>query len=477
MNLKINPRQILALLKATFQEWSGDNCLRLSAALAYYSVFSIAPLIVIAIGIAGWWLGSSANAQDGLRQQLAAQMGPQAAEGVMGMVKGAAKPSSGIMATVIGFVALLFGATGVFGQLKDALNTIWGVKAKAKNAVVGLLRERLLSFGMVLVIGFLLMVSLMLSTMLTAFNEKLSQALPMPGFVWGVIGFFLSFGVVTVLFALIFKLLPDVKMEWRTVWMGAGVTALLFELGKWGLSLYLGENTASSYGAAGSIVLVLLWVYYASLILFFGAEFTQVYAKSLGHEIQPSANAERVTPHERARQGMEPHTGAETPVFAAAKIPAEPSPLAENAIPFAQPAKETLVPLMEVEPPPVVPAAVVWEAPRGPVREKVSDWVETANRHPFAEVGAALGFGLLVGLISRVLERPNAPELSAKDHFRLGAEATAAAGATALAGLGPWLKRRMKSGAKKARSAAVIAQKRIDDLSDELPRQIKHALR
>jgi membrane protein len=298
--------RVVRLLKATFDAWMEDNALRLSAALAYYSIFSIAPLLVIAISIAGLVLGDEA-VRGQLDEQLKGYVGPQAAASVQSMVQSASKPAEGWMGAVIGFVTLMLGASGVFGQLKDALNTIWEVKAKGGTGVWGFARERLLNFGMVLVIGFLLLTSLMLTTALAALSSYFESLVGIPPVVGGVLGFVVSFGVVTTLFAFIFKVLPDAQIEWRNVWTGAVVTALLFELGKFGLSFYLGrESTASGFGAAGSVVLLLLWVYYASCILLFGAEFTQVYARETGHEIQPSANAVSVTEESRAQQGLAP---------------------------------------------------------------------------------------------------------------------------------------------------------------------------
>lgn len=279
------------LLKDTFNDWMEDKALRLSAALAYYSIFSIAPLFVIAIGIAGVVLGEEA-VQGQLQATLSDYVGPVAAQSVQEMVKSAAKPGQGAVATVVGFATLLLGAGGVFGQLKDALNSIWEVKSLSGSGVSGFVRERLLSFGMVLVIGFLLLASLLATTVIAGLSHYLEARFALPSFIWSAVNFVVSFGLSTALFALIFKVLPDAKIEWRSVWIGAGVTALLFELGKFGLSFYLGrEGTASSFGAAGSIVLLLLWVYYASCILFFGAEFTQVYARAAGHAIAPSDGA------------------------------------------------------------------------------------------------------------------------------------------------------------------------------------------
>lgn len=296
--------KLFGMLKETASDWMEDNALRLSAALAYYSIFSIAPLMVIAIAIAGWVLGNEA-AQGILNDQLKGLLGAQAANGVSEMVKNASKPSSSLVAGTVGAITLLMGASGVFGQLKDALNTIWEVKAKPGQGIMKFVRERILSFGMVLVIGFLLLLSLFLTTVLSGISKYVGSALPFSEALTAVIGFSVSFGVITVLFASIFKFLPDAKVKWRDVWIGAIATALLFEIGKILLGLYLGrESTASPYGAAASVVLLLLWVYYGSLILFFGAEFTQVYARTMGEKIEPNANAELVTEEARKQQGL-----------------------------------------------------------------------------------------------------------------------------------------------------------------------------
>lgn len=294
------------MLKATFAAWSEDNAMRLSAALAYYSIFSIAPLLVIAISVAGLVLGEEA-VRGQLGQQLEGYVGTQAAQGVQTLVRSASKPSEGWIGASVGFAALLLGASGVFGQLKDALNTIWEVKLKGGGGIMAFVRERLLTFGMVLVIGFLLLTSLVLTTALAALSGYIERFIGIPPVVGALLGFAVSFAVVTLLFAFIFKVLPDAEIEWRNVWIGAAVTALLFEIGKFGLGFYLGrESTASGFGAAGSVVILLLWVYYASCILLFGAEFTQVYARETGNRIQPAPNAVRVTSAERAQQGLVP---------------------------------------------------------------------------------------------------------------------------------------------------------------------------
>ena len=297
----------LDLLKKAFASWNDDKALRLSAALAYYAVFSIAPLLVITLGIAGLiWGQESLNGE--LYGQLKGYVGAKAAEGLQSMVQSASKPSHGIVATIVGSVTLLLGASGVMGELKDALNTIWEVKPKpGGSAVMSMIREKFLNFGMVIVIGFLLMISLVLSAAVAGLSKHFGTFLALPPAVWAVAAFLISFGVITVMIALIFKILPDARILWKDVWLGAALTAILFEIGKTALAWYLGlESTSNSYGAAASVVLLLLWVYYASCILFFGAEFTQVYAESKGHIITPDSHAERVNPDDRFEQGLPP---------------------------------------------------------------------------------------------------------------------------------------------------------------------------
>jgi membrane protein len=326
----------LKLLKSTAKEWYEDKALRLSAAIAYYSIFSIAPLLVIAISMAGLVFGADA-VRGHLDDQLRAVLSPKAAEGVQSMVQSASRPSDGIIGAIAGFAVLLVGASGVFGQLKDALNTIWEVKPQpGRGGILTFIRQRLLNFGMVLVIGFLLLTSLILSTALAAFNEYLDNILKLPAVVWSAAAFLVSFAIVTSLFAFIFKVLPDAQIEWKHVWTGAAATAVLFEGGKFALSWYLGrESTASSFGAAGAVVLVLLWVYYTSCILFFGAEFTQVYAREQGKFVAPAANAVAVSAIQRAHEGLAPPSepdnrrfipGGSGPVLSMAAPPPRPLP-------------------------------------------------------------------------------------------------------------------------------------------------------
>src|SRR5437764_5466090 len=228
-----------------------------------------------------------------------------------------------LITTILGIIGLLLGASGVFGQLQDALNTIWKVNAKPGGGIWKLIRDRFLSLTMVLGIGFLLLISMVLTTALTAVTGAMGNRLPISEGLMHVLNFVVSFGVITLLFAMIFKVLPDVKVKWRDVWVGALGTALLFTIGKYLLSWYLGrESTTSSYGAAGSIVLILLWVYYASVILFFGAEFTRAFALETGSEVAPSDYAVPVSRQERAEEGMEPATGKQKPASGQGRAPA-----------------------------------------------------------------------------------------------------------------------------------------------------------
>jgi membrane protein len=293
------------LFKETFSEWSEDKVPRLAAALAYYTAFALAPLLLIAIAVAGLVFGREA-ATNQIGQQLAGLLGPTAAESVNTMVAAAgANQGGGVLASIVGVATLLFAASGVFGELQDSLNTIWEVRPKPGQGLLATIKQRFFSFAMVLGVGFLLLVSLVLSAALAALGGVVAGDQADQSLIWKTINVVVSFGVTTLLFALIYKILPDVKIQWRDVWIGALVTALLFTLGKAAIGWYLGRpGTTSTYGAAGSFVALLLWVYYSAQILFFGAEFTQVYAKTYGSQIQPAENAVPVTEEVRAQQGI-----------------------------------------------------------------------------------------------------------------------------------------------------------------------------
>ncbi|HEX4339982.1 MAG TPA: YihY/virulence factor BrkB family protein [Polyangiaceae bacterium] len=283
-----------SMVKETFSDWSDDNASRLAAALAYYTLLSLAPLLVIAISVAGWFFGLDA-ARGKIQNELVTLVGPSGAEGIQSVIANARSPSSGIVSTVIGVVTLFIGASGVFGELQGALDTVWEVQPKPGRGLIGQVRDRFLSFTMVLGVAFLLLVSLVLSIALSAVGGAFASALPGGEVIWHVVNAAFSFALITGLFALIFKYIPDADVKWNDVWLGAAVTSALFTLGKIGLGIYLGRAAlSSSYGAAGSLVALVVWVYYAAQILFVGAEFTQVQARRRGREIQPSKNAVRI---------------------------------------------------------------------------------------------------------------------------------------------------------------------------------------
>ena len=287
----------LALIKAAAGEFMADNAMRLSAALAYYSVFSLAPLLIVAISIAGAAFGEEA-ARGAVQEQLTGAIGAQAALAVQEMINGARKSGNNSLMALVGVGVLLVSASGVFAQLKDAMNAVWGLETKPGRGIASLVRDRFLSLTMVLVIGFLLLVSLILSAVIAAATSYLTVLIPVPPVVWRLAAFLVSLGVVTLLFAMIFKILPDADVRWRDVWTGAFITSILFSIGKILLALYLGrQEAASTYGAAGALVLILSWVYYSANILLFGAEFTQVYARSRGRAISPAAGAVFIAGH------------------------------------------------------------------------------------------------------------------------------------------------------------------------------------
>lgn len=293
------------ILKETFTAWKEDKAARLAAALAYYMVFSLAPLIIIVLALIGM-VYNQEEAGGYLIEQVGGLVGESGAEVIQGIVENASQPGSSLVAALVGVGALLLGASGVFGQLQDALNTVWGVAPKPGRSWFGMVKDRLLSMAMVIGVGFLLLVSLVVSAVLAAVNTYLAEFLPpSAGFVGPLLDFIVSLAVITLLFAAIYKVLPDVKINWSDVWAGALVTALLFVIGKFLLGFYIGRQSFSStYGAAGSILVLLLWVYYSAQILLFGAEFTQVYARKFGSRILPDKDAVLLTPEDRIKQGI-----------------------------------------------------------------------------------------------------------------------------------------------------------------------------
>jgi membrane protein len=291
------------LIKQTFSEWLEDKAPQLGAALAYYTVFSLAPLVLVLLAIVGLiFRNDPGGAWNKITEQMSYFLDKSAVEVVQNIAQKAAQPNKSILATVVGVLLALFGASGVFGQLQDALNTVWGVKAKPGAGIWGFLRSRFLSFAMVGGVCFLLLVSLTLESLLKGFSHYVQSVLPGGIVIALAVYWVFDLAVVILLFAVIFKFLPDAEIRWRDVWIGAAMTAIFFAIGKWALGLYLGSGgAASAYGAASSLITLLLWVYYSSQILLFGAEFTQVYANRAGREIEPAEHAIRVESKEVKR--------------------------------------------------------------------------------------------------------------------------------------------------------------------------------
>ena len=287
------------LIKAAVADWLEDNAIRLAASLAFYTMLSLAPLLLLAIKAVGSIFGEDA-ARRQVNNYLTQLMGHRAASAVADML--GYKMSGGLVATIVSIVILLISASSVFGELQDSLNTIWEVKPKPGRAILNIIQERFFSFVLVLGTCFLLLVSLMATTVVASITRAFHST--SDGILWEIINFCVTLVVITGLFALIFKYLPDAKVRWRDVWFGAIVTGVLFTLGKIVLGWYLGRATTTSvYGAAGSLVAMLLWVYYSAQIFFFGAELTQAYA-SRTRRVKPAENAVPVTEQERAQQGM-----------------------------------------------------------------------------------------------------------------------------------------------------------------------------
>jgi membrane protein len=297
-------RDALSILGATLHDWYEDRAPRLGAALAFYTVFALLPSLILVIALGGMVLGRDAAQAEILDQvrYLAGEAGARAIEATL--IAARTESGAGVTAVVVG--ALIVGLWGVFGELQDALNTIWGVAPRPGRRLATVVRERFLSFAMVVGIGFLLLVSLVISAWLAALGRYFTALLPMPAPVLEAVNAVLSFAVITVLFALSFKLLPDVRVAWRDVWLGAALTSLLFSVGKSAIGVYLGTTAIGSlWGGAGSLVVILVWVYYSSQIFYFGAEFTKVWTRRRGTGGAPAPEAVPVTAEARAEQGMD----------------------------------------------------------------------------------------------------------------------------------------------------------------------------
>jgi membrane protein len=288
-----NPRLLWRLLVDTHTEWSNDKAQRMGAALAYYTIFSLAPLLLIATAIAGFFLGTQ-TAQQAVVAELQGFVGNQAARTVERAIAASFDPESGAAATAVAVILLLFGSTMAFAEMRDALNTIWEMKPRPGGTLWRFLRTRLFSLSIVLGIAFLLLLFVMLSTAISVVSKYWSAYLPLPPAALSTLDFAVSFGIITILFAMLFKILPSAKIRWRDVWIGAALTSLLFTIGKVLIGLYLGSGAlASGYGAAASVVVVAAWTYYSAQIFYFGAEMTHVYTSRYGSLIQPEDDAER----------------------------------------------------------------------------------------------------------------------------------------------------------------------------------------
>lgn len=283
------------LVKQTFKAYSNDDTWTLGAALSYYTVFSLAPILVIVIACMGFFFGREA-VQGEVFGQLAQFLGADGAKDVQDMLKAAYKPGTGLLATIIAVIVLIYGSTSVFYQLQTSLDRIWHVRPKPSGGIKKYIRDHILSFAMILGIGFLLLVSLVISAGLQGFSDYINHHwAKIPAAVLDILEVILSIGVFTLLFAMIYRFLPDAEVKWKYVWAGSIATAALFELGKFLIGLYIGKaGVANAYGAAGSIVLVLVWVNYSSQLVFLGASFTWIYACDSGYKIEPTLEAEKI---------------------------------------------------------------------------------------------------------------------------------------------------------------------------------------
>jgi membrane protein len=288
-------KEYFSLFKETYNEWIAADPWKLSAAVAYYAIFSLPALLIIVINLAGAIFGQAAI-QGKVSDEISKTIGPDAAQIIETVIANASTSQHNTISTIIGIATLVFSATGIFYLLQKSLNEVWQVKEDPRAGILKLIINRFLGLGLIIIIGFLLLISLVISTVLIILSNWIQDFLPdYLRIIFLVVDFIFSLALITVLFSLIYKYLPDVKIRWKSVWVGAAVTSLLFVLGKMGLSVYFSNaDPGSAYGAAGSVILILLWVSYSCLIFFFGAEFTRVYANKYEHPIEPGKYAKRI---------------------------------------------------------------------------------------------------------------------------------------------------------------------------------------
>jgi membrane protein len=305
---------LFGILKHSFKEFMDDDCMTSAAALSYYTVFSLPAILMLLMLVVSAFMDPS-DVQGGLESQLRSLMGPSAGGEVRTMIQQSERPGGGLIPTIVGIVALIFGATGAMGQLQAALNRAWDVAPDPnQGGIKSFLTKRLFSLGMLLSIAFLLLVSLVVSTMISGVGDRLTGFLPdgLSEGVLQVINLVVSFVVISLLFGAMFKVLPDAKVSWRSALTGGAVTGLLFVIGKFLIGLYIGKsNPGEAYGAAGSLIVMLLWIYYSGLIVLFGAEFTEAWAEKRGEGIEPEPGAVRVKQEKRVMEGREGREGQE----------------------------------------------------------------------------------------------------------------------------------------------------------------------
>ena len=305
-------KTIWTILKETYQGWRDDKASSLAASLAFYTILSLAPILVIVIAIAGLAFGETAVREE-IVNAIQSLVGRDGADAIRLVMENAARPGHSILAATVGIITLLFGASGVFIQLKDSLNTIWDVKLRPGRGISGTIRDYFFSFGMIVGIGFLLLASLVVSAALSAFGTFLGEYIQANEILLRAINFIISFAVITFLFALIYKVIPDAEIAWSDVWIGAGVTSLLFTVGKFLIGLYLGHSSVgSAYGAAGSLVILMIWVYYSAQVFLLGAEFTQVYAERRGSRIKPEDSAMNVADEKKPAEKLSEKSDTKT---------------------------------------------------------------------------------------------------------------------------------------------------------------------